>query len=330
MEKTNLMPGKKSFNTRTIALDPPNKKEVAVVVSQKALEKMRAFVYTCNKEVGWLGFVNRVDDEKNILLEIVDVVLLNQQSNGATCEILPGSISEYSLQLLDLPNGVDLCNSLRFWGHSHVDMGIGESSQDSQQLEDMAKRSGWFLSAILNKSGDMGFTFRDEENRLLYKEVPWYYKSQYLEFAEKEVFEKVMDIPIPINNQYNQYNQYFRNRTDVSNHIDRVYGHQPKNTKNPKNTRNPKNNKHANHVVKSDTKSICVEINRTAAQIKSIVDTFFTHTDILVIVDSDLATSKEIIEEILSNHMDIDKEQLCSLSDEIYHYIIHSFISEDL
>lgn len=127
-----------------------------VYVSRAAYNRMRYIVELADKEIGWLGSCKRIGND--FLLE--EVFLFKQEVAATTCEITPEGLAEFATEILSLrKDGMEVVNSLQFWGHSHVNMGTSPSWQDESQM-DVFRESGhpWFIRGILNKLGRMEFT----------------------------------------------------------------------------------------------------------------------------------------------------------------------------
>ena len=139
-----------------------------VYVSEVALNKMFEYVNQCTFEIGWLGSVERFEDT----FLVKDVYLITQESNAVTCELTTSGLEDFASELLLEENGVDLWNSIKLWGHSHVNMSVGGSGQDDKQMTEFSENA-WFLRVIANKKGEMEFVLYDFENNLLYENLPW-------------------------------------------------------------------------------------------------------------------------------------------------------------
>lgn len=127
-----------------------------VLVSREAYDRMRHYVDLADKEVGWLGTVRK--DGSDFLIE--EVFLFKQEVQATTCEISADGLAEFATEILSSrEDGMEVVNSLQFWGHSHVNMGTSPSGQDDAQME-VFQESGlpWFIRGILNKNGRMEFT----------------------------------------------------------------------------------------------------------------------------------------------------------------------------
>jgi len=149
-----------------------------VGIRSDALIKMKIYVEECNDEIGWLGTVQELGNRQYI---IDDVFLFEQDVHGATTEITPDGLSKFGEELMTKPDGMDIWNNLKMWGHSHVNMSITPSGQDDKQMEEFESiGQNWFLRLICNKRGDMKIDLFDYENGITYLDVIW------VELASKE------------------------------------------------------------------------------------------------------------------------------------------------
>lgn len=142
-----------------------------VLVSREAYEDMFLLVEEVDKEVGWLGAVRRIG--RDFLIE--EVFLFDQEVHATTCEITPDGLAEMAQELISSrPDGMDICNRLWFWGHSHVNMGTSPSGQDETQLRELASNAGEvFIRGILNKSGRMEFTIALVSLGVMIRDTAW-------------------------------------------------------------------------------------------------------------------------------------------------------------
>lgn len=141
-----------------------------VYVSKIALVKMKVFVENCDKEVGWLG--TAYQDKGTIYID--DMMLFDQEVSSVTTDISVEGLTSFGEKLLALPNGVDIWNSIKVWGHSHVNMGVTPSSVDDKQMITF-KDNGhdWFIRIIGNKSGDLRIDLYNYKLGITYKNLPW-------------------------------------------------------------------------------------------------------------------------------------------------------------
>lgn len=143
-----------------------------VFIDTDALTKMQLFVQECTDEIGWLGTAYR--DEKNNIT-INDVFLFDQEVHATTTEITPDGLASFGEAILSLPEGMDIWNNLKMWGHSHVNMGVTPSGQDNDQMRTFAQTGhDWFIRLIANKSGDMKLDVYDYEKGITFTDVAWF------------------------------------------------------------------------------------------------------------------------------------------------------------
>ncbi len=144
----------------------------AVFVTRQAYSDMWHFVDIADMEVGWLGTV-RVLPSGSLLIE--EVFLLKQEVSAAQTEISEEGIALLANDLIQSrEDGVDVANRIRFWGHSHVNMGTSPSQQDEDQMKLFEDNEcPWFIRGILNKLGRMEFDIFLFENGVVVRDVPW-------------------------------------------------------------------------------------------------------------------------------------------------------------
>lgn len=183
--------------------------EPMIWVAPLALDKMALYVQQCDKEIGWLGRVQRQD--KAFIIH--DVYLFKQEVNATTCEISPEGLSDFVGEVILQEGGMEIVNNLRLWGHSHVNMGVSPSSQDETQVQSFKEGNPFFVRVIANKSGEMEFCIYDFENAITYKNVKWReWRFNELELAEQikaEIASKVTTKTYASNNvYYSGHNEY--------------------------------------------------------------------------------------------------------------------------
>lgn len=189
--------------------------EPMIWVAPIALDKMALYVQGCNKEIGWLGKVQRED----MAFIIHDVYLFKQQVHATTCEISPEGLSDFAMEVLttDPENGMDIVNNLRLWGHSHVNMGVSPSGQDNTQVEGFKENNPFFVRVIANKSGEMEFAIYDFENAITYKNVKWreyrYNEHELQEQIKAEIALKVSEITYTVPKATYEYGSTYNYKT---------------------------------------------------------------------------------------------------------------------
>jgi hypothetical protein len=141
-----------------------------ILISSDAIIKMQLFIENCSEEVGWLGTAYLRDG----VYYIEDVFLFEQEVHATTTEITPEGLSDFAMELLQQPDGVEIWNNMKVWGHSHVNMGVTPSGQDDAQMVTF-KEGGhdWFIRLIANKKGDLKIDLYEYTNGLIYLDLPW-------------------------------------------------------------------------------------------------------------------------------------------------------------
>lgn len=145
-----------------------------VVFGTTALKWIQALVEAHTTEVGFYAIVDErgEGDDKNYFIRDV-FYPKHSEMNGSTCEISPDGENEMMEWLLDHGREADI-PKVRFWGHSHCNMGTTPSGQDeSQALARMAQTRSYLIRAIVNKSGEISISFFDYNAQIRFDNVKW-------------------------------------------------------------------------------------------------------------------------------------------------------------
>ena len=181
-----------------------------VYITTNAYAKMTHIVDMVDKEVGWLGTAEWV--KPSDMLVIDDIFLFHQEVNSSTCEITPEGLAEFAEELLQEDNGIEIWNSIKVWGHSHVRMGVNPSSQDDSQMKVFADHNDWFLRIIANKSGELKVDLFDYQANISYIDLKWNILIPELfstkEFIENEIKKKVKEKKYNYTYTRSKYNPY--------------------------------------------------------------------------------------------------------------------------
>lgn len=143
-----------------------------VFIQADAIAKMQAYVESCPDEIGWLGTAHK--HRSDVVIE--DVYLFDQEVHSTTTEITPEGLSQFGEELLQREDvdGMSIWNSLKVWGHSHVNMGVTPSAQDNTQMDTFGNSGhDWFIRIIANKKGELKIDLYDYENGIQYHDLPW-------------------------------------------------------------------------------------------------------------------------------------------------------------
>lgn len=175
-------------NTKKSSIDIIKEVLPTIYISKDALIKMKLYIDKCSDEIGWLGTVSQ--NENDFLIE--DVLLFDQEVHSTTTEITPEGLSSFAEEILKEENGVDLWNSIKMWGHSHVNMGVSPSGQDDSQMVTF-KDSGhdWFIRVIANKKGDMKVDLYRYDLGVAYKDLPF---IELLTTDEYEIKKEIIEL----------------------------------------------------------------------------------------------------------------------------------------
>lgn len=157
----------KNFKTRqdTLQIDwkMPTYKEhdkARLIILPTAWEKMIALIDECDKEIAWHGLVTKTDNTYTI----TDILIFPQTVTGCT---VTSDETEYSLWLANQPDNV--FNSMRFHGHSHVNMATSPSGVDTSYQEDILQNlKDFYIFGIFNKKGDHWCAIYDVESNIAY------------------------------------------------------------------------------------------------------------------------------------------------------------------
>lgn len=161
-----------------------------ILLEPVAIEKMKAYVTLCDKEIGWLGTATQSGNT----VTIHDMFLFEQEAHATTCEINEQAVAKWYEDMFNThENGMEIVNTMRVWGHSHVNMGIGASGQDDTQFKELSKNvDDFFIRIIANKKGDMQLDYYDAKTGLIFNNIEWQYiVSVDLDAIKKEIAEKV-------------------------------------------------------------------------------------------------------------------------------------------
>lgn len=162
-----------------------------IIFSRKAYLKMEKIIDMVSKECAWHGCVTR---EGNTY-RIEDIEIYPQTVTGATVEA-----DEVKYPLWVIQHTDEQINSMRFQGHSHVNMGVSPSGTDLKFYDDLTKQvKDFYIFIIQNKKGEYNLRLVDKENNLLYEDLEyeidyevegldeWYAESSKLIVEEKPV-----------------------------------------------------------------------------------------------------------------------------------------------
>jgi len=172
------------------------KRNYKIILEPIAANKIDVIVDLSKDEVGFLGSVEKENDETYV---IKDIFLFDQEVSASTCIIDEKSLSKLGTEILkkyDSETGMKFYNSIRFWGHSHVGMGVYPSGQDDTQIDELSKDcDDFYIMGIFNKKNEAYFELHLVKEGLYICDVPYSIrnieKDELYEVIEEELKSKV-------------------------------------------------------------------------------------------------------------------------------------------
>ena len=116
-----------------------------VMINYEVYRKVYHWIHKSDFEVS--GFGNVEWDKERKIFRVTDAILLKQENTAASSEIDPTALSKAVYEMRDKPNG------LKWWWHSHVDMGVFWSADDMTVIRELGQQ-GWLLSTVFNKKSE--------------------------------------------------------------------------------------------------------------------------------------------------------------------------------
>lgn len=170
-----------------------------IIFSTTALKWIDALVNQHDHEIGFYAVVDTRAKNEYFIRDVF--YPKHDEANGATCEISPDGETQIMNYLIDKEK-IDDIAKLRFWGHSHHNMGTGPSGQDeSQAMERMNSTQAFFIRAICNKKGEMSISFFDFDNQVRFDNIKW--ETEEVQ-NEKSIVEKLNKIKILLTDDFTQ------------------------------------------------------------------------------------------------------------------------------
>jgi len=155
--KENMNETKFNFS---VQMSQKAKEKITVRYSQSAYLKMQALVENFDTEVGWYGFVKRLDENTYY---VYDVKVCKQYVTSGKVD----TEDEDTLKFFDSLTDEEI-EDMHFQAHSHVNMSTTPSGTDLQNQSDVVRNmgnKGFYLFQIWNKRGDINsFLYNLDEN----------------------------------------------------------------------------------------------------------------------------------------------------------------------
>jgi hypothetical protein len=114
-----------------------------VAIPEKVWKRLLAYIDACPMEVGGLGTIEWQDGK----LVVTDVFLLEQAVSGVSTVIGHAAVAKFLVGWVR--EGKDPA-ILRFWWHSHADMGVFWSETDMETIRQFTQ-GNWLVSLVGNR-----------------------------------------------------------------------------------------------------------------------------------------------------------------------------------
>lgn len=120
--------------------------DLQVIIPDATYQKVMYFVRKTNFEIS--GFAHVVFDPEKKTLTVGEPYLCKQENHATETEMDAQSINKAQFEMFQRGE------QLRWWWHSHVNMGVFWSGTDMSTIEDLGG-NGWILATVFNKKAEM-------------------------------------------------------------------------------------------------------------------------------------------------------------------------------
>lgn len=117
----------------------------ALYIEPECRKKIQYWADAASGEVSGLGIVENIKGQ----MIVKEVFILEQECSGTDTELNPESISKLMTELMQTDKDP---SKLKFWWHSHVNMGVFWSGTDDECAETLSKE--FAFSTVVNKKGE--------------------------------------------------------------------------------------------------------------------------------------------------------------------------------
>ena len=165
--------------------------KISVEIDPMVYQKVMHWVNKSDFEVSGLGKIV-VDPERNVI-KVIDAILLKQENTHSTTDLDAQAICKAMFQLKDTPG------DLRWWWHSHVNMGVFWSGTDEATMKELGM-GGWFSATVFNQK---------------YEYLSAYIQAEPIRLIDADVTTRVTtDLPKDVTEEWDK--QYDDNVTEKS------------------------------------------------------------------------------------------------------------------
>ena len=134
-----------------------------VYLTAEAYIKMTLLISQSSNELAWHGTVEKINND----YLISNILVYPQTVTGNTVD---ANEEEYAKWLMTLNDNV--INSMRFQGHSHVNMPTSPSGRDTgnwQKFLNILKKDEFYIFCIANKKGEFYWNIFDIEKNIIFE-----------------------------------------------------------------------------------------------------------------------------------------------------------------
>jgi hypothetical protein len=143
-----------------------------VKLSAKADKWLKALAEVHETEIGCYGVVEELGNDTYLISEIF--YPKNDEANGGTCQISSQGEAAMGDWFIDHGRECDVGKISRFWGHSHINMGVSPSMQDEESaIKRMNMNQAYLIRGIFNKQNIMSISFFDFINQRRFDNIAW-------------------------------------------------------------------------------------------------------------------------------------------------------------
>jgi len=117
-----------------------------LVIPRSVYKEIMFYVRESDVEISGLGTC--AYDQATKTFKVGRIVLCEQENGPTETNLSPASIAKAMHELRNEPD------TLRFWWHSHVNMGVFWSGTDQIAMRELSEH-GWFMATVFNKKAEM-------------------------------------------------------------------------------------------------------------------------------------------------------------------------------
>ena len=155
-------------------------KQPVILISHYDLKAIQHIVAVAPKEAQWFHRLEKIGENGHAIYRIYEMYIPEQYCSGAEVESEPEMMMNFYKELRD-EHGQDKANeimsNLTVWCHSHHNMGVGPSGQDTKQFKEQIENAKLQkvdlpqMMMIFNKKDDYYCRLWDPVDQILYENV---------------------------------------------------------------------------------------------------------------------------------------------------------------